>query len=64
MTFILPPGLALQKADERIMTLNVGPQHPGSGHMRIIVQIDGDYIDIFDNIEISSSEICVNLLTN
>ena len=40
----LPPGLALQKADERIMTLNVGPQHPGSGHMRIIVQIDGDYI--------------------
>ncbi len=40
----LPPGLALQKVDERIMTLNVGPQHPGSGHMRIIVQIDGDYI--------------------
>ena len=40
----LPPGLAIQKADERIMTLNVGPQHPGSGHMRIIVQIDGDYI--------------------
>ena len=40
----LPPGLALQKADEKIMTLNVGPQHPGSGHMRIIVQIDGDYI--------------------
>jgi len=40
----LPPGLALQKVDERIMTLNVGPQHPGSGHMRLIVQIDGDYI--------------------
>ena len=40
----LPPGLALQKVDERIMTLNVGPQHPGSGHMRIVVQIDGDYI--------------------
>jgi NADH-quinone oxidoreductase subunit D len=38
------PGLALQKVDERIMTLNVGPQHPGSGHMRLIVQIDGDYI--------------------
>jgi NADH-quinone oxidoreductase subunit D len=44
MTFTLPPGLALQKVDERIMTLNVGPQHPGSGHMRIVVQIDGDYI--------------------
>ena len=40
----LPPGLALKKVDERIMTLNVGPQHPGSGHMRLIVQIDGDYI--------------------
>ena len=37
-------GLALQKVDERIMTLNVGPQHPGSGHMRLIVQVDGDYI--------------------
>ncbi|MBI3190783.1 NADH-quinone oxidoreductase subunit D, partial [archaeon] len=24
--------------------LNVGPQHPGSGHMRLIVQVDGDYI--------------------
>ena len=44
MTAELPPGLALQKVDERIMTLNVGPQHPGSGHMRIVVQIDGDYI--------------------
>ena len=30
---------------------------------KIPLQIDGDYIDIFDNIEISSSEICVNLLT-
>ena len=40
----LPPGLALQKVDEKIMTLNVGPQHPGSGHMRLIIQIDGDYI--------------------
>lgn len=44
MTIETPPGLALQKVDERIMTLNVGPQHPGSGHMRLIVQIDGDYI--------------------
>ncbi len=40
----LPPGLAIESADERIMTLNVGPQHPGSGHMRLIVKIDGDYI--------------------
>jgi len=43
-TTSLPPGLQMEKVDERIMTLNVGPQHPGSGHMRIIVKIDGDYI--------------------
>ncbi len=40
----LPPGIALEKIDERIMTLNVGPQHPGSGHMRLIIKVDGDYI--------------------
>jgi NADH-quinone oxidoreductase subunit D len=40
----MPPGLQLENVDDRIMTLNVGPQHPGSGHMRIIVKIDGDYI--------------------
>ena len=40
----LPPGLQLENIDDRIMTLNVGPQHPGSGHMRLIVKIDGDYI--------------------
>ena len=38
----LPPGLQLEKADDRIMTLNVGPQHPGSGHMRLIIKVDGD----------------------
>ena len=37
----MPPGLQVDKVDDRIMTLNVGPQHPGSGHMRIIVKIDG-----------------------
>jgi len=40
----LPPGIQLEKVDERIMTLNVGPQHPGSGHMRLIIKVDGDYI--------------------
>ena len=44
MTTRLPPGIQLEKADERIMTLNVGPQHPGSGHMRLIIKVDGDYI--------------------
>ena len=40
----MPPGLQLENVDDRIMTLNVGPQHPGSGHMRLIIKIDGDYI--------------------
>ena len=44
MTTPLPPGIELEKIDERIMTLNVGPQHPGSGHMRLIIKVDGDYI--------------------
>jgi NADH-quinone oxidoreductase subunit D len=44
MTTQLPPGIELEKVDERIMTLNVGPQHPGSGHMRLIIKVDGDYI--------------------
>ena len=44
MTTQLPPGIELEKIDERIMTLNVGPQHPGSGHMRLIIKVDGDYI--------------------
>jgi NADH-quinone oxidoreductase subunit D len=44
MTAKLPPGLQLEKVDDRIMTLNVGPQHPGSGHMRLIIKVDGDFI--------------------
>ncbi len=44
MTAQLPPGIQLEKTDDRIMTLNVGPQHPGSGHMRLIIKVDGDYI--------------------
>jgi NADH-quinone oxidoreductase subunit D len=28
----------------RYMTLSIGPQHPGSGHMRIIIVVDGDII--------------------
>ncbi|MGH9991415.1 MAG: NADH-quinone oxidoreductase subunit D [Nitrososphaera sp.] len=26
------------------MTLSVGPQHPGSGHFRFTIKVDGDYI--------------------
>ena len=40
----LPPGMHLETVDDKIMTLNVGPQHPGSGHMRLIIKVDGDYI--------------------
>ncbi len=35
----------LQPAEaDRYMTLSIGPQHPGAGHMRIIVVVDGDII--------------------
>ena len=29
---------------DRYMTLSIGPQHPGSGHMRIVIVVDGDII--------------------
>lgn len=39
-------GLQIVKESEedRLMTLSVGPQHPGSGHFRFIIKVDGDYI--------------------
>lgn len=39
-------GLQVVKETEedRLMTLSIGPQHPGSGHFRFIVKVDGDYI--------------------
>ncbi len=30
--------------DDRLMNLSIGPQHPGSGHFRIVIKVDGDYI--------------------
>jgi NADH-quinone oxidoreductase subunit D len=43
-------GLQVVKETEedRLMTLSVGPQHPGSGHFRFTVKIDGDYIVFCD----------------
>jgi len=42
------PGLDIMKDqdkdNEKLMTLSIGPQHPGAGHMRIIVVVDGDII--------------------
>jgi NADH-quinone oxidoreductase subunit D len=33
-----------ESEDDRLMTLSVGPQHPGSGHFRFTIKVDGDYI--------------------
>ena len=33
-----------ESEDDRLMTLSVGPQHPGSGHFRFVISVDGDYI--------------------
>jgi NADH-quinone oxidoreductase subunit D len=39
-------GLEIVKEsdEDRLMTLSVGPQHPGSGHFRFTIKVDGDYI--------------------
>ncbi len=43
-------GLEIVKETEedRLMTLSVGPQHPGSGHFRFTIKVDGDYIVFCD----------------
>jgi NADH-quinone oxidoreductase subunit D len=33
-----------ESEEDKLMTLSVGPQHPGSGHFRFIIKVDGDYI--------------------
>ncbi|MFQ5710843.1 MAG: NADH-quinone oxidoreductase subunit D [Candidatus Geothermarchaeales archaeon] len=35
-------------SEERYLELLIGPQHPGSGHMRFIVRLDGDVIVDFE----------------
>ena len=41
--------IAKESAEEdRLMTLSVGPQHPGSGHFRFVIKVDGDYIVFCD----------------
>ena len=44
-------GLQIVKESEedRLMTLSVGPQHPGSGHFRFVIKVDGDYIVYCDS---------------
>jgi NADH-quinone oxidoreductase subunit D len=43
-------GLQIVKESEedRLMTLSVGPQHPGSGHFRFVIKVDGDFIVFCD----------------
>ena len=43
-------GLQIVKESEedRLMTLSVGPQRPGSGHFRFVIKLDGDYIVFCD----------------
>ncbi len=37
-------GLEVKKIARDLYEVFIGPQHPGSGHMRIIVRLDGDVI--------------------
>lgn len=34
----------MTETEEEIIELLIGPQHPGSGHMRLIAEVDGDVI--------------------
>ena len=36
--------ISKEKDNDKLMTLSIGPQHPGAGHMRIIIVVDGDII--------------------
>jgi NADH-quinone oxidoreductase subunit D len=41
----LAPGVHVEEfPEEDKVTISVGPQHPGSGHFRLIVTIDGDIV--------------------
>jgi NADH-quinone oxidoreductase subunit D len=41
-----PPGFKIERKEDldKYITLSIGPQHPGSGYMRILVVVDGDII--------------------
>ncbi|MEB3779798.1 MAG: NADH-quinone oxidoreductase subunit D [Desulfurococcales archaeon] len=38
------PGTEVRKIEKDLYEVFIGPQHPGSGHMRIIIRVDGDVI--------------------
>ena len=40
-----PSSITITKANEpSTLDVSVGPQHPGSGHFRMVIRVDGDYI--------------------
>jgi NADH-quinone oxidoreductase subunit D len=39
---------ASETKDPSTLDVSVGPQHPGSGHVRILMRVDGDYIVSID----------------
>jgi NADH-quinone oxidoreductase subunit D len=43
-----PSTPIVDKAKESTMDVSVGPQHPGSGHVRLLMRVDGDYIVSID----------------
>jgi len=38
------PGMEVRRLGRELYEVFIGPQHPGSGHMRIILRLDGDVI--------------------
>jgi hypothetical protein len=58
------PGFKVERKEDdsdRYITLSIGPQHPGSGHMRIIVVVDGDTIVYADPVTyIEAKKKCQN----
>ena len=39
-----PPTAVTKTPEPSTLDVSVGPQHPGSGHCRILIRVDGDYI--------------------
>ena len=39
-----PPITITKTAERGTLDVSVGPQHPGSGHLRMLIRVDGDYI--------------------
>lgn len=38
------PWLKTRKIAKDVYEFFIGPQHPGSGHMRLVVRVDGDIV--------------------